>query len=1045
MRQCFRLFALLASALTVYGQNASLSGFIRDATNAAVPRAAVEIRSVSTGLSYKTLSNDAGVYAFGSLKPGSYEVTVQAAGFQTDVHHGLKLDVLQQANLDFTLRVGETRETVTVTGNASLIQTSDASVSTVIAREFIENMPLNGRSFNSLVELSPGTVMVATNESSRGMYAINGQRSDANSYMVDGVSANMGVSSSKGIGQGGGGSSVGADAVGGTNNLVSMDALQEFRILTSTYAPEYGRTAGGQIAIVTRSGTNQFHGTAFDYLRNDKLDANDWFANRAGQGKVSSRQNDFGAVFGGPIKKDRTFFFFSYEGLRLRQPTFAITDVPSLALRQQAPAYLQPFLNLFPLPTGADEIDAKTGKLNGFAPAVAAISSPSTLNATSLKIDHMLNSKVQLFGRYNYAPSNADTRAGSITSAISSYTRFISELSTLTVGAVALLNPTMTNDLRANYSRSRGDRHFYTDTVGGGVPLPDSVWYPPGFTSNDAGVTFAISSGSHTGVAQGPLSNMINQQYNIVDTLAVVKGAHQLKFGLDYRHYNTAGKFNSFQASVTYADTGFLNNVPGTILSGLGSATISVTRPGDMLFNSWSTYAQDTWKLKPRLTLTYGVRWEVEPPPGAGSGLQPFAVTEVTDPATMALAPAGTSLYHTRYRNFAPRAGVAYQLSQDPKWMSVVRGGFGGFYDTGFGALSSLLSYQPFVATGTLSNVKIPAYPLPSTPQFATTPPISGLQSVDPNLRLPLTWQWNISVQQSLGGSQSLTVSYVGAAGRKLYVQNLYLGVSPSFTALTTLGTNDSSSDYDALQVQFDHRFSRGLQVLASYAWSHAIDTASNDTATVIYPPNFYSDINRGNADFDVRHIFTVAAVYQIPTPKFGGAVGRAILGGWAIDPLIRAHSALPIDITNTRTVNGSSITSRVNLIPGQPLYIDDPTVPGGRRFNPLAFVAPAGFVQGGFGRNVMRGFGMNQFDLSAHRLFTLRERVKLQVRGDFFNAFNHPNFGNPNGAYSTSALFGVATSMLGRSLNSASGGGFNALYQVGGPRSIQLSMKLSF
>ena len=172
-------------------------------------------------------------------------------------------------------------------------------------------------------------------------------------------------------------------------------------------------------------------------------------------------------------------------------------------------------------------------------------------------------------------------------------------------------------------------------------------------------------------------------------------------------------------------------------------------------------------------------------------------------------------------------------------------------------------------------------------------------------------------MQQSLGGSQSLTVSYVGAAGRRLYVQNVYLGVSPSFLALTTLGTNDSTSDYDALQAQFDHRFSHGLQVLASYAWSHAIDTASNDTSQVIRPPNFYTNMNRGNADFDVRHIFTVAAGYQIPTPKFGGAAGRAILGGWAIDPLIRAHSALPIDITNTRTVSGSSITSRVNLVTG--------------------------------------------------------------------------------------------------------------------------------
>lgn len=328
MRHLLNVFALCVTGGALYAQNASLSGFVRDASNAVIPRAEIEIRAANTGLSYKTLSNDAGMYFFGSLKPGTYDVTVQARGFQTEVTHALKLDVLQQANLDFTLNVGQSKETVTVSGAASLMQTTDASVSTVIGHQFVENMPLNGRSFNSLVEFSPGTVMVATNEQSRGMYSINGQRSDANSYMIDGVSANMGVSSSKGTGQGGGGASVAASALGGTNNLVSVDALQEFRIMTSTYAPEFGRTAGAQIAIITRSGTNQFHGAAFDYFRNDKLDANDWFANRAGTGKVASRQNDFGAVFGGPLRRDRTFFFFSYEGLRLRQPTFVITDVP---------------------------------------------------------------------------------------------------------------------------------------------------------------------------------------------------------------------------------------------------------------------------------------------------------------------------------------------------------------------------------------------------------------------------------------------------------------------------------------------------------------------------------------------------------------------------------------------------------------------------------------------------------------------------------------------------------------------------------------------
>lgn len=427
-----------------------------------------------------------------------------------------------------------------------------------------------------------------------------------------------------------------------------------------------------------------------------------------------------------------------------------------MTLRQQAPAYLRPFLNAFPTPTGPDETDPKTGKLNGFAPASASVTSPSTLNAASLKIDHMISSRVQLFGRYDYAPSVADTRAATIAAALNGVTRFDSWLETMTAGLVTLLTPTMTNDLRANYSRAEGQRRFLTDNFAGGTALPDSTWFPPGYTSDNALISLTISTGLHAAIAQGALAHVINQQYNIVDTFAMVRSAHQFKFGLDYRHYNTAGKNNSFQASTTYADTGFLNNVPGTILSGLGSATISISRPGSLLFNSWSLYGQDTWKVSPRLTLTYGLRWELNPAPKSGSGPQPFAVTQISDLSTLALAPAGTPLYKTQYRNFAPRVGLAYEMSRNPHWMSVVRTGFGLFYDTGYGALSSLMAGQPFVAVGTFANIPIPAYPLPSLPAFVSAPPFSGFQSTDPNLKLPYTWQWNLSVQQSLGSNHRL-------------------------------------------------------------------------------------------------------------------------------------------------------------------------------------------------------------------------------------------------------------------------------------------------
>ena len=1034
--------ALLCAAAALYGQNASLSGFVKDPSGAAVPRAAVELRSVETGVKLQTLTNDAGVYSFASVKPGMYEVNVQAPGFQAAASEGLKLEVAHPAALDFVLRVGESKETVTVSAASEMVRSTDASVSTVVTRDFVENMPLNGRSFNTLVELTPGTVTMAVNENSRGQYAINGQRADANYYTVDGVSANLGMGASQAPGQGASGSTVGAAAFGGTNNLVSIDALQEFRILTSTYAPEYGRTPGGQIAVVTRSGTNQFHGAVFDYLRNDKLDANDWFLNRSGKPKAASRQNDFGGVLGGPLRKNKTFFFFSYEGLRLRQPNTLQTDVPSLALRQQATAAIQPLLALWPAPTGAEYVDAKTGKGTGLAPFLSAFSNPTTMNSPSIRVDHSLTSRLQLFGRYDYAPSYGGTRGSG--SAANVTTQFDSPTQTATFGLIGILRPTMTNDLRVNYSVSQGNRHYIMDDFGGAKPLPDSTLFLPGYSSADSVVTVRLLTGTQVSVSSGILARNDAQQYNVVDSYSLVWGAHQLKFGMDWRHYDTNLKNAIAQNIMQFNDTGSLSATAGTVLSGLGTSILSRNTPADILFTSWSAYAQDTWKLHPRLTLTYGVRWDRNAAPTSGTA-DFIALTSMAPPNAVAVAPAGTPVYQTGSRNFAPRFGIAWQLSRSPRWMTVVRTGAGEFFDTAYGFLLNMLGGRVFASNVLLSNVPMPLAPTTALPPFAIKPPFTNFAGVDPALKLPRTWQWNFAVEQALGGAQSLTVTYLGSAGRGLFTQELFANLNSTFLAGTTIGNNNSRSDYDALQAQFERRFVHGLQVLASYNWSHAIDTASSDVATVIHPSNFYFDQNRGNADFDVRHAFTAAVVYQIPTPRVGGAPVKAILGGWAIDPLIRARTALPVDITNARTVGAVQTTSRLNQVPGQPLYIDDPSVPGGRRYNPLALAIPSGFVQGTFPRNVFRGFGSNQVDVSIHRTFKVNERIRVQFRSDFFNAFNHPNFGNPSGTYSTATSFGVATAMLGKALNSTAGGGFNSLYQIGGPRSIQLSMRLQF
>jgi hypothetical protein len=300
MERCLALSLMAVAPLLA--QNAELSGLVTDPSSLAVPGARVVVQSADTGATRTVSSNQQGEYSVPALLPGPYNITIEANGFKTVHENGVVVEVDQRARLDFALTVGSNADTITVQGSAPLLNTSDASVSTLIRNQFVENMPLNGRSFSSLIDLTPGVVLTSANFYDQGQFSVNGQRPDANYFLVDGVAANMGTSASN-LGQGGAGQLPATSAFGGTSNLVSLDALEEFRIQTSTFAPEYGRTPGAQISVLTKSGTNTFHGTAFEYFRNDKLDANDWFANRNALARPELRQNDFGGVLGGQSRK----------------------------------------------------------------------------------------------------------------------------------------------------------------------------------------------------------------------------------------------------------------------------------------------------------------------------------------------------------------------------------------------------------------------------------------------------------------------------------------------------------------------------------------------------------------------------------------------------------------------------------------------------------------------------------------------------------------------------------------------------------------------
>ena len=1036
------VFILLTSFILGQAQstNASLAGRITDPVNALIVDAKVAAISAGTNIRYEDITNGSGEYYLGSLPPASYRLEIEKSGFKKLIKPGVVLHVQDALRIDLQMTLGDVSETVTVESGAPLVNSESATVSTVINRTFVENVPLNGRSFQTLIQLTPGVVLTPSTFNDQGQFSVNGQRADANYFTVDGVSANFGVTGFIAMMQSASGALPALSASGGTNSLVSVDAMQEFRIQTSSFAPEFGRTPGGQISIATRSGTNAFHGKLFEYFRNDVLDARDWFVNFNGLAKPAERLNDFGGVLGGPLIRDKTFFFFSYEGQRLRQPSSMQTTVPDNQSRQQAPATMRPYLNAFPVANGP-------ALAPGLAQCNASFSNPSSLDAYSIRFDHSLRSKLNIFGRYNYSPSNMDQRGPTFSSGrvLSSTNSMSSTVHTGTVGLTQMISPEISNEVRVNYSNHRIRIDFLMDDFGGAVPPSDSILFPSGITSANGNFIYIILGVGQ--YVQGKQGTTEQRQINLIDNLSVIKGSHQLKFGVDYRWL---APFSSPAAHRQFAAFAGVSNTPGGALSGTALlAQSSSFQTNSLLSQNFSVFGQDTWKIKPRLTVTYGLRWDLNPPlKGKHRENDPFTVIGLSNPATMTLAPRGTPLYETTYGNIAPRVGLAYQFGGIGGWGAVFRAGFGVFYDLGQGSLGGVSSFFPYIADKNFSLAPFPLSPEDAAPPALTTNlPAATMLVADPHLKLPRTYQWNVALEQSIGNNQSISATYVGAIGRQLLrVTNLF-NVNPNFEFIA-FTDNSATSDYNALQIKFQRRLSRGFQALGSYSWSHSIDIASTDAiATNINTPGQIADANvdRGNSNFDIRHAFTAGVTYELPALGSEKTV-RAILSGWSIDSFVFARSAPPVNIVGgSFFAAGTQLAPRPNVIPGVPLEIHGSQFPGGKIFNRAAYSpAPAG-TQGNLGRNVLRGFGAWQADVGLQRQFHLTERFGLRFRTEFFNIFNHPNFGSPTNVL-TSPLFGRSTQTLANSLGSGgANGGLNPLYQIGGPRSIQFALKLQF
>jgi hypothetical protein len=1015
--------------------DATISGAVTDPAGNLILNADVKIANDATGVIFPAQTNSSGMYLVPILPPGHYHVQVSKPGFKTIIKADVILYVQSAVALNFVLPVGATSESITVDSGTPAMNTTDASVSTVVERKFVENIPLNGRSFQDLISMTPGVVTQSPQNTSQsvgtsGDFSVNGQRTQSNYYTVDGVSAN--ISSGNGSGIGGaatGGTVGGATALGTTQTIVPVDALEEFRVQSSTYSAEYGRSPGGQFSFVTRSGTNIPHGSAYDYLRNNFFDANDWFNDHYGEPQPALRQNDFGGTLGGPVwiphlydGRNRSFFFVAYEGLWLTLPTAAtIQYVPDLFMRQQAVAAMQPILNAFPLPNGIDYGTASSPSLAQF---IAPFSLPSRINSTSIRLDHTLGPKLALFFRYGYTPSSTQSRPNF------ARTTTTSNAQTFTLGASGQLSSDLTNEFRLGYARSNAAQIGVLDNFGGATPVNLGAAMGAGGYSRVLPVVIMYVPGVGNPVMLVDNSGSAQRQWNVVDTVSVLKGHHTIKFGVDYRHIASPliqPEVEPYAYFTTPQEA--LTGSPGVpyVFSFLSATPV---------FDQTALFAQDEWRLTSRISLSYGFRWELSPPPTEQHGEDAYTLEgNINDPASLTVAPRGTPLWKTAWFNFAPRLGVAWTPHDQPGHQTVVRAGGGVFFDTANEVAAVGYSNLGFTAYSYQAGAQIPFTPDElNVPVTATAPYTDATVTAFPtHLQLPYTLEWNASVQQALGATQSFTISYVGANGRRLIgLQEKYLAaLNPNFGYIEYFQSG-VTSNYQALQVQFQRSVAKGVQALVAYTWSHAIDYGSNATAL---------PLQRANADFDVRNNFQGGMSWELPKLAAGKIVD-AVLNDWALDLRVNVRSAFPITLGGelvTDPATGTEYSGTLNVVPGQPQYLYGSEYPGGKAVNPAAFDLPPTGGVGDAPRNQLRGFGETQLNLAIQRNIPLQDRLSLQFRAETFNLLNHPNFGYVDPTY-TDATFGQAISMLNSSL-----GTIASQYQQGGARSMQFALKLLF
>jgi hypothetical protein len=1077
----FMLIILPASVATAQTFRGTILGTVSDPNGAVVAGARVTVRNTGTGLERSTTTDDAGNYTVAELPIGPYEVRVEQTGFEASTVANVTVEVASERRVDVKLSIAGAQTLVTIATNLQ-VETTSNTLSTTISTRAVSDLPVNGRDFTKFLVMAPGATGdpsgATDSPGSFGLFSANGNRGRANNYLLDGTDMNDGYRNLPAINE--------AGVFGTPATILPLEAISEAAIL-SNFEAEYGRNSGAIVNIVTKSGTNDFHGSLFEFFRNSALDARNFF-NPKPDPQTAFRNNQFGGSIGGPIKRNQTFFYFAYEGQRERVGLNSTARVPDpreiAALGGPTNPVIARLLarNPWPTPNRPLPLFDNTGEPNLF------VTTPASNDVDSLigKIDHSFNKNNQLTGRYYFGTSDQSfplaILAGNVLPGFNTVTPTTVHL--VSISYLKILSTTKVNELRFGYNWF--DEGFFPED---GDFDPRSIGLNTGIAGNqDFGLPL-IRIQDDLGIANIGATLSVprartDSNIHIIDNFSWKLSQHDLKFGYEFRR-TTVDQF--FDAGYRgRLDFGSLEDFLSGTLSGGRQARGDSNR--NTFQNSHDLYLQDTYRWRPNVTFNLGLRWDYFGVIGEKNNL--LSNFSPTAGLVQVGSPEFSRLYNRDWNNFSPRLGLAWNVKGDGK--TVVRAGWGLFYDAfSQDFFAGQLPFNTF-NPGPAFN---PVGPAPVLFSFSTVPVIengvpiftdfldSDVFAVDPNLRTPYIQNYNLNIQRELFRNGVLEVGYVGSTGKKLFrYRDINQPLNPSvsserpfdngpfapsggtFFYVNHLETT-AFSNYNALQASFSVRSRNGFSTQANYTWSHSIDNASDGqdyVANATQPDNSHcTRCEKANSNFDSRHRLVVTATYELPNlfashPRLGK--------GWQLNTVITMRSGNPFHLTLFDDYNNTGeFFPRPDLI-GDPYsgvsepdnFINlaafkvpctlDPTGDGS-----AASCIPATWHFGSLGRNALRGPSYNNVDFSIFKDTVIKENLRIQLRAEIFNIFNHPNFSNPllpsfaaDMTSSIDPVTGRGTGFLPITVTPDVGIG-NPFLGGGGPRAIQLAMKLIF